>query len=647
MPRMTRAKAADLADALHIDEDATLECSGRTEGGSSTPIKTDRPILGELAPNSGGSQEEDGEVEEFKKSTKGRKTSKKGAKGKKNNFAASTTTRPKTEVDTEAGGDAADDSCCRQNGTNEDVQENRSKRGLRDRRAKEHDADDVSASVIVEMADPERTSLHQEELLPASGLHAPASPLPFAIPNVVEALRKDSSSKRSASNKENIEPMALRSPATASRPTSSYDALEEAAVQAATPPTISRRASAAQPSFVPNDETHASSPSPQRADPIADMDALEDAVEQITAQLPGVQESPKKSSEKVAARPKKAVPVVRTTKASQARISLAHPDRKAAKPEGRSRQSSVLLKSRDVSGERFTPAGNKKPDTNVTLEQQGEKKEAVIPHSKPRPVSLSFPTPPPPTKSHKAPTTSNFQLPGEAVAAKLRAAREARLAKEAEEAQKKKDATGLTEQRKPSFKARAVPATLSRAPSVRQTNASKARENLMNGKATTITAGAGTHKRANSVATTRLATAPKPRVISKDASTASTASSQQLKVAKRPSTAMATIGKPRSSMATIATNPVSSQRVPSRGTTKGKEVFNRAALAKEAAEKEKREKEEAAKRARAQAAERGRQASREWAEKQKLKKIGSKQPPAETKTSGEMPSGVEAAAAVA
>jgi len=46
-----------------------------------------------------------------------------------------------------------------------------------------------------------------------------------------------------------------------------------------------------------------------------------------------------------------------------------------------------------------------------------------------------------------------------------------------------------------------------------------------------------------------------------------------------------------------------------------------AAAAKGAAEREKREKEEAAKKARAAAAERGRQLSREWAEKQKAKKM--------------------------
>jgi hypothetical protein len=52
---------------------------------------------------------------------------------------------------------------------------------------------------------------------------------------------------------------------------------------------------------------------------------------------------------------------------------------------------------------------------------------------------------------------------------------------------------------------------------------------------------------------------------------------------------------------------------------KGREVFNRDKMEKEAKDRERREKEEAAKQARAQAAERGRIASREWAEKQRKK----------------------------
>ena len=55
---------------------------------------------------------------------------------------------------------------------------------------------------------------------------------------------------------------------------------------------------------------------------------------------------------------------------------------------------------------------------------------------------------------------------------------------------------------------------------------------------------------------------------------------------------------------------------------KGKQVFNRDKVEKDNAERERREKEEAAKKARAEAAERGRIASREWAERQRKKLMG-------------------------
>lgn len=72
---------------------------------------------------------------------------------------------------------------------------------------------------------------------------------------------------------------------------------------------------------------------------------------------------------------------------------------------------------------------------------------------------------------------------------------------------------------------------------------------------------------------------------------------------------------------------VSAPRAPSLGgsssgaqMSKGKEVFGRNRMEKEARDKDRREKEEAAKKARAEAAERGRIASREWAEKMKARK---------------------------
>lgn len=85
---------------------------------------------------------------------------------------------------------------------------------------------------------------------------------------------------------------------------------------------------------------------------------------------------------------------------------------------------------------------------------------------------------------------------------------------------------------------------------------------------------------------------------------------------RRPSTKFS--GPSMSGMATqrtISSHEQSLQR------HRAKEIYNRDLRATEDIEREKREREAAAKRSREEAAERGRQASREWAEKQRLKKM--------------------------
>jgi hypothetical protein len=214
-------------------------------------------------------------------------------------------------------------------------------------------------------------------------------------------------------------------------------------------------------------------------------------------------------------------------------------------------------------------------------------------------------------KSSKAPTQSTFQLPGEVVAAKLKAAKEARLAKEAEESKKKP------------FKARPVPASLSKAPAVRQTNSSIAREQVINGKPIELVNGH--YNRPGSVASNNTHH-------SRSASVARTQQYPSKPTVSAPSqlrssTAMAFNSK----FADENTRPPSvaqSQRSGSGGSTattvvlsKGKEVYNRPAQLAAAAEQERREKEEATRKARAEAAARSRALSREWAEKQKAKKV--------------------------
>ncbi|KAK4549944.1 hypothetical protein LTR36_005245 [Oleoguttula mirabilis] len=676
MGRMTRAKAAEVAEKLHVDEDVVLGLPSENGGVvlNRTPEKVDRSPLVEIAPNSGSGQDDEAETTALRQSTRSRKGGKRGVKGKKG-LGASTASQPETELvpdEKEAVSSPASEATMEDLVKDEPTVDTTPSHGS-DTGHHEAVTQSTTEEPMETLADAEPRTLAEAQPEPATSLHtnaeeehselatqiaidAPASPPPSAMPAVIASLRKGIPGQRSTSNKENVKPMAGTRPAPITltpvvprshRRSSTYDALEEAVVQGAispaglrepsimeTPPPVRRSPASVEPGKARLDRgsTLPTSPkiivdapavaSPKAEDPILAMDALEEAVEKITAEVPDVQPSPAKP------RTKKAAPVVRTTKASLARLSLAQADKSAlttkAPAAGRPRPSLMLARTGSVRhsvATKFEPASKRVALTSSKLPEQakiGEKKEAVIPHSKPRPVSLSFPTPPPPPKSTKAPTTSTFQLPGAAVAAKLKAAREERASKQPVE-----------EQKKPAFKARPVPAGMKKAPSVRQTSTSTARLSSLGEKLSAPVAGL---KRANSTATSSTA-APRARIVAKEASARSPNALKsvpdRLTVAKRQSTAMGNTSKPRVSLTTGTAAPASTslgttQRVPSKGTLKGKEVFNRTAAAKEAAEQEKRVKEDVAKRARAAASERSRQASRDWAEKQRMKKLGLK-----------------------
>ncbi|KAL8798700.1 MAG: hypothetical protein Q9182_006451 [Xanthomendoza sp. 2 TL-2023] len=217
-----------------------------------------------------------------------------------------------------------------------------------------------------------------------------------------------------------------------------------------------------------------------------------------------------------------------------------------------------------------------------------------------------------PTKSSKPPTRANFELPGEAVARKLREARDERMKREEEEKMK------LT---KTPFKAR--PVRLSQAPIVKPTATSKARISLAKGEMPAAT--------------------PKPKLASRPSGVSAVKRLSTLSTSKRtvpasapffthrpptPPTTTTTTKTPKPRLS--STHPPSRQSLhPSdtaqpRPKTAGKEVFNRGRIEHEEREKMKKEKEEAAKKARVEAAERGRLASREWAEKQRVRKVGGK-----------------------
>lgn len=329
MGRITRAKAAEVAEKLHIDEDAVLEMSsparGVADSGMLTPEpRMNRTALAELAPNSGGSSEDVGDdFPMFVKSMPGGKKQRGARSGKRGVVSA---TIEALEAKASPVSDRLDSSMASAEQLNdttsaEDLmkaelsQEDESRLG--DSSFATQDANAAPASRVemfntlqqdikqTESSDP--AEVRPSELEETSETSVSAD----AMPNTIQ--RSDNPIAAAPSTPQ-------QSPSTfIDMSGSKYDALEAAVIQAATPPRSASKS--------------ASPPD----DAIVALDDLEDAVEEINEQVPEVQPSPVKSKLKK----EKAAPVVRTTKASQARLSIAHGPKDAPKAPtwGRPRQS--------------------------------------------------------------------------------------------------------------------------------------------------------------------------------------------------------------------------------------------------------------------------------------------------------------------
>jgi hypothetical protein len=257
-----------------------------------------------------------------------------------------------------------------------------------------------------------------------------------------------------------------------------------------------------------------------------------------------------------------------------------------------------------------------------------------------------------PAKSTKATTTSTFSLPGETIAAKLKAQREERQKREEEAAAKQAREKVVTKattavKTRPRLSTAAAPVI-----QPRETKTSRARQSLM---------VANTEKRSTSGGSNKETEAPAKRATQQPSK--SPVKAKELVIKKRPSrsrvggdatsltkrtdvekTGISGADSVRANSAIRRTggrNGINAAQRESTGhspssrseagvtkatmnktdlvSQKGKEVSGRDKLEKVVMEKARREKEEAAKKARADAAERGRAASREWAEKQKRK----------------------------
>ncbi|PQE10965.1 carboxylesterase family protein [Rutstroemia sp. NJR-2017a WRK4] len=273
--------------------------------------------------------------------------------------------------------------------------------------------------------------------------------------------------------------------------------------------------------------------------------------------------------------------------------------------------------------------------------------KVTSPNKTPRPTSLYVPKQP--VKSTKPPTKSNFELSGETVARRLKEQREARLAqretsespakmamtpkvksskpltkptafelpgealsrrkKEAHEAKLK--AQEEEERKRREFKARPISTTFSSRTLPRDTAASRARQSKV-GESSEV-ANLTVSKRSSIIGAHR----PSIPDLQRANSSATRTRVQVQQPVRKPSPshhgpAMSGLAMQR----TVSEAEVVLQR------RRAKELYDRDAKLEEEMKREKEEREAAAKRSREEAAERGRQASREWAEKQKAKRMG-------------------------
>ncbi|GAB7342228.1 hypothetical protein MBLNU457_g0474t1 [Dothideomycetes sp. NU457] len=501
-----------------------------------------------------------------------------------------------------------------------------------------------------EIAEQGSQTPHQEpapKARPGSPATSPSRVLQPKSP-AMQLLAKEKRGMRSTSNKENMSPLtSAEAPSSPSTNRAVHGRIAEPSLAVTPEHTQSETAPAPvqEPQLVQEEEEpsvpvdHAPEAQLEEVratqtvaeDPIEALDALEDAIQQVDNSLPKIEDivSPQKTSSTnpnmtsmpvlnlTPAAKKSPTPLRRDSAIRKSTSARPHPT-----PNTAAKRTSTVNKrmSQAIDGKTNRKTNKDKSDAEAV---RTEKQAVVIPHSKPRPISLSFPTPPPPPKSKPA-ALPTFKLPGEAIAAKLKAAKEARMKKE-EEAPVKK----------PTFKARPAPKVKEVAAVVRQTNASRARESLMSKSVSGAppTAAPESSRRTTTVKQSTAASRPSMSA-SKRLSVAPAKSTAAVVPKPRPQSMIITSrpsllsNKPRASLSSKPAAPRSSL-APSTttagkstsSTAKGREVFQRAAVEKAELEKAKREKEEAAKKARAEAAERGRIASREWAEKQRKKTV--------------------------
>jgi hypothetical protein len=192
----------------------------------------------------------------------------------------------------------------------------------------------------------------------------------------------------------------------------------------------------------------------QVEDPIAALDAFEDEIDEVSKIIPALESptspvKPRMTSETEKPKLTKSAAAIKLTTTRKNKLATTTQPSATARIRALAepRKPVTATLSRSVST-KTRPKSVIEPKTKDRESADGKENGKPLDYltAKRRPISMQFPTPPAAPKSKKPPTTSNFTLPGEAVAAKLKAQRAERQKREEEEAAKKRE-----------FKARPIP----------------------------------------------------------------------------------------------------------------------------------------------------------------------------------------------
>lgn len=259
-----------------------------------------------------------------------------------------------------------------------------------------------------------------------------------------------------------------------------------------------------------------------------------------------------------------------------------------------------------------SPTKSTKPSTKPVFELPGEavakrlkeQREARIAQRESSEMTVvRTTTTPGRIKSSKPPTkSSQFELPGEAYSRRKREALEAKLKAQEEEERKRRE-----------FKARPISKTITSRTLPRDTAASRARQSKIGTAGESVESGGLTiGKRGSLVGAHRpsILDMQKANVIGSSPRTKAPPAPLNRKASQRPHNPRMTMQR------TVSDSDHELQR------QRAKELYNKDAMYTAEIERERKEREMSAIRAREEAAEKGRAASRQWAERKKAKAMG-------------------------